>query len=97
MSMKDIDPNEIQDEIDDELYNYVVTRDNGICQVCGAPGVEVHHVKYKSLGGKNKANNLILLCWLDHKVMEHGKKPKSKEFYFERIKINERRLRKNLV
>ena len=32
------------------------------CEVCGATAVDIHHVKYKSRGGKDEYNNLIALC-----------------------------------
>ena len=97
MTMKSLNPNKAQDEMDDVLYNYVATRDNGLCQVCGSEGTQEHHVLYKSMGGKNKANNLILLCWKDHIAEEHGRKARPRQFYFDRIKTNERRLREKLI
>ncbi|HDY89435.1 MAG TPA: HNH endonuclease [bacterium] len=32
------------------------------CEVCGKTSVEIHHIKYKSRGGKDEINNLAALC-----------------------------------
>ena len=35
------------------------------CEVCGAKAVDIHHIKYKGMGGSKKLNdveNLIALC-----------------------------------
>jgi 5-methylcytosine-specific restriction endonuclease McrA len=32
------------------------------CEVCGKNSVDIHHVKYKSRGGKDELSNLIALC-----------------------------------
>ena len=41
------------------------------CQVCGAEAVDIHHVIYKSQGGKDVPDNLIALCKYHHDK-EHG-------------------------
>jgi 5-methylcytosine-specific restriction endonuclease McrA len=60
--ISDFDPEIVFDTVTDELCEYVKERDNGMCQLCGRMGSEIHHVLFRSLGGTNKANNLILLC-----------------------------------
>jgi 5-methylcytosine-specific restriction endonuclease McrA len=96
MSLKKLDPNEAFPEIDEELWQYVHSRDNGLCQVCSMGGFEAHHVVYRSQGGKNKANNLILLCKRCHHK-EHSIKPEERSFYENRITKNEKKFRTNLI
>lgn len=45
-----------------------VIRDNGICQICGEPGTEVHHIHLRSKRQDLKyvLSNLILLCKKHH-------------------------------
>ena len=59
-----------------KMRDYIRARDNGLCQICGAPGEEVHHIKH--LTPDNLSNpditlnpdNLILLCKACHSA-EH--------------------------
>jgi 5-methylcytosine-specific restriction endonuclease McrA len=44
----------------------VRARDRGRCVVCGRPGREVHHVLYRSHGGRSEPGNLALLCLRCH-------------------------------
>lgn len=44
----------------------VVTRDEGCCRNCGSIGTEVHHIKFRSGGGKHVVENLVLLCYTCH-------------------------------
>lgn len=44
-----------------DIRNAVYARDE-CCRWCGAPGQEVHHVIYRSHGGPDTLNNLVLLC-----------------------------------
>ncbi len=32
------------------------------CEICKTPAVEIHHIKYKSRGGKDEIDNLAALC-----------------------------------
>jgi len=96
--LQQMDPNALHHEITKELRNYVLTRDNDLCQLCGCVGDHIHHVLYKSLGGKNTANNLITLCEKHHIGNEgvHGKLGSMKELLFDKIARNEEKLRKKL-
>jgi 5-methylcytosine-specific restriction endonuclease McrA len=49
-----------------EIRKRVKQRDNGQCRVCGKPGVEVHHIEFRSRGGKDVMSNLVLLCKTHH-------------------------------
>ena len=84
-------------EVTEELWQYVFWRDNCICQNCGGAGNEAHHIIYRSLGGKNKANNLILLCWKCHHHEHNIGATRSVEYYQNRVKVNEEKYRKRLV
>ncbi|WP_363297405.1 HNH endonuclease [uncultured Veillonella sp.] len=55
----------------------VIERDHRKCILCGAPYEEIHHIKYRSAGGKNNIENLCCLCWHCHRVKIHsGAHPK---------------------
>lgn len=98
MNYKTFDPEEERETHDEELWMYVYSRDDGFCQAkdCGCVGSEEHHVEYKSHQGKNKADNLVLLC-KKHHYIEHNVKAEDKEYYLNRIKVNESRFRSRLI
>ena len=98
VNYKDFDPEEEFDTVTDELYEYVCARDDGICQRYGCPGGVLHHIKYKGQGGKNKASNLIVLSSNAHvgKEGEHSI-PLDVNYYYSRVKRNEKRFRNNLI
>lgn len=91
------DPNREYDTVTEELWQYLFIRDNGICQNCGKVGEEGHHIIYRSLGGKNCANNLILLCNKCHHHEHNIGMTRTVEYYQNRVKKNEEKLRKNLI
>lgn len=92
-----INPNEEYGDVTEELWNYIYERDGGLCQNCGKCGSEAHHIIYRSLGGKNSANNLTLLCLRCH-GREHGEgRTRSVEYYQKRVMVNEEKLRKRLI
>ena len=45
-----------------EVQAVVRAHEHGRCVVCGKPGHEVHHVVYRSHGGRDVPDNLALLC-----------------------------------
>lgn len=60
------------------FYNtryYVFERDNYTCQVCGKKNkiLQTHHIVYKSLGGTDRAFNLITICTDCHTSENHKK------------------------
>jgi len=97
MNFKEFNPENEYDDMTEELYNYVIARDGGLCQLLGIHGSEVHHVVYRSRGGRNKANNLILLSGKAHVMHHSGIDRKDNQYYLDRIKKNEERFRRNLV
>lgn len=95
MSFKSFDPNRCFECVTEELWEYVVERDSGLCQIYGGQGDHLHHVVRKTRGGDNCANNLILLSHKAHR--EEHQKPKQIDFYQKIISKNEKRFRKNMV
>ena len=57
--------------------DYVRNRDNYVCQLCkkkvGKLPNEVHHIVWRSRGGSNSPDNLLLLCNPCHKKIHKGK------------------------
>lgn len=61
-----------------EVRKQIYERDNGLCQECGSRGTEIHHVKFRSQGGRGVVTNGLLLC-ADchrkiHKIRKFAKK-----------------------
>jgi len=53
----------------------IFARDSGRCMAPGCTSrarLEVHHLRYRSHGGSDTPDNLILLCALHHRQGEHG-------------------------
>jgi len=61
----------LQAKADKVVYRAVVARDGGVCASCGAFGVQLHHVRFRSLGGKTAPENLKSLCLKCH-TKAHG-------------------------
>jgi 5-methylcytosine-specific restriction endonuclease McrA len=53
------------DPIPDKVKKQVLDRDK-YCQGCGGPGVHLHHIIFRSHGGKHEVDNLVYLCNLCH-------------------------------
>lgn len=45
-----------------EVRKQIYERDEGKCQECGGIGTEIHHVKFRSQGGRGVFSNGVLLC-----------------------------------
>jgi 5-methylcytosine-specific restriction endonuclease McrA len=55
------------------LLRQTLERDSWRCQQCGrASGLQVHHIRFRSLLGDDDLNNLITLCHHCHEE-EHGR------------------------
>jgi len=53
-----------------EIRAIVLTRDKQTCQACGkTPASQVHHIKARRYGGKDKLSNLITLCGRCHMII----------------------------
>lgn len=54
------------------LCELVDERDHGLCVICGRRGAEHHHVIFRSAGGHDAENNMVLLCTECHAKFAHG-------------------------
>jgi len=94
------DSNEVFEKYIDDLKEYVIERDNRMCQNCGV-GTEAtpHHIKYRSGSGENFANNLILLCMKCHHQIHNSAKrlTMTPSALSNKAKENDKRFRKRLV
>ena len=57
-----------------DVRYFVFARDNYTCQVCGKSKDKIlhtHHILYKSLGGTDRADNLITVCTECHTSKNH--------------------------
>ncbi|MDD5051087.1 MAG: HNH endonuclease [Candidatus Pacebacteria bacterium] len=46
------------------------------CEQCGARAVDIHHIKHRSQGGTDEADNLTALCRECHERIHCGHKDK---------------------
>jgi 5-methylcytosine-specific restriction endonuclease McrA len=92
----EIDPDADYAEFDEEIREYVCTRDDHLCVMCNAQGGEVHHIVFRSQGGTHAPNNLALLCNSCHRK-QHSADPLTVKCLLDKVKKNEKRFRKNLV
>lgn len=67
----------------------IIERFNGQCAECGAKGIHIHHIKFKSEGGRGVETNGVLVCnqchrkihdnrelaekWMKWAEVQHGK------------------------
>jgi 5-methylcytosine-specific restriction endonuclease McrA len=57
------------------IRSSVIQRDSGCCVLCGRKGESIHHCLYKSYGGNNTAQNLVVVCNDCHRrIHSNGKK-----------------------
>lgn len=56
-----------------DVRYFVFARDNYTCQVCGAKDkiLQTHHIKFRSNGGTDRADNLITVCTDCHTHKNH--------------------------
>lgn len=54
----------------------ILERDSHVCRLCGAWSevIHVHHIIYRSGGGKNTDDNLISLDWRCHEIAHSNKR-----------------------
>lgn|SRR5690606_6823655 len=62
--------NNFSQKVRQEIYK----RDNGLCQECGGRGTEIHHVKFRSQGGRGVVTNGLLLCADCHREIHQVRK-----------------------
>lgn len=72
-------------------------RDDGECQWCGVrSNLHVHHIVYRSAGGDDESDNLILLCAKDHANLAHGFESDKYRRLFKEILYERNRSREDL-
>lgn len=55
-----------------QVRTEVKFRESGRCRLCPEKGVDVHHVTYRSRGGKHETQNTVLLCRRHHQEVHDG-------------------------
>ena len=100
--MKYFDIEENHTEMDEELCTYILERDQGLCTNCGMQGHHIHHIAFRSNGGKHRATNLAYLCHTCHDAVHFGGMGKRQVERITnsikvQIELNEKRLRRYLV
>lgn len=63
---KSIPSSKVRSSINKREYNRTIEEHGSVCLECGNPYVEIHHVKFRSQGGKGGFRNLIPLCKEHH-------------------------------
>ena len=55
-----------------ECRRAVKVRDKGKCRVCQNPSQHMHHIEFRSQGGKWQTCNIVSLCVLCHQLIHGG-------------------------
>lgn len=55
-----------------KLRRQIYERDEGQCVLCGGSGAHIHHIIFRSQGGKDEPRNLVTLCGHCHE-RAHGR------------------------
>lgn len=63
---KPIPKGKTRSSISKREYNRVIEEHGSVCLECNNPYIEIHHVKFRSQGGKGNFRNLIPLCKEHH-------------------------------
>lgn len=66
-------------------YRATRKRDNNACIFCGNPRTEVHHIIYRSHGGKTDKRNMVCLCKHHHEIV-HSDERKWREYLLDRMR-----------
>lgn len=72
-------------DISKKEYNKAIDEFGACCAYCGNPRVEMHHIKFRSQGGRGVYRNLIPLCNLHHRKA-HQDREFSERLRAERVK-----------
>lgn len=74
---------------DDALFKKnrlaAIERADGLCENCGAPAVEIHHIVFRSHCGTSDLDNLICLCRRCHELA-HGPEARQMRERFKEIR-----------
>jgi len=59
----------VRNRFSKEVAQEIIERDDGVCQLCfSMKGTEIHHVMFRSSGGRGVKSNGILLCPYCHRL-----------------------------
>lgn len=61
-------------KFDRKTRHEIMLRDNGFCRNCGNFGGEIHHVQFKSSGGRGVHSNGLTLCHACHREVHANRK-----------------------
>jgi 5-methylcytosine-specific restriction endonuclease McrA len=61
-------------EVSKREYNRMIEEFGSVCIICGNPYIDVHHVKFRSHGGRGKWRNLAPLCRVCHERLHRDRK-----------------------
>jgi 5-methylcytosine-specific restriction endonuclease McrA len=56
-------------------YTEKYGQDNLLCEVCGKPANDLHHIFFGRFNRSDETNNIIALCRTDHLKAHFQKKP----------------------
>ena len=57
-----------------KVYRRVLELDKNRCVICGSTmGLHIHHVIFRSQGGKTSIDNLMTLCYRCHAIVHSDK------------------------
>lgn len=56
------------------------------CENCGKPGIDIHHLKFRSQGGQDVIENLMALCRECHFEVHNGTKIKTADLIAKHLK-----------
>ena len=60
-------------EFSPSVRKAIIKRDKGLCVRCGAPYHNIHHVIYRSAGGKGTIDNGVCVCYWCHEWAHSGR------------------------
>jgi 5-methylcytosine-specific restriction endonuclease McrA len=75
----------VRGEISKKEYNKAIDEFGAYCNICGSPYIEMHHIKFRSQGGRGGYRNLIPLCNAHHRKA-HKDREFSERLRFQREK-----------
>ena len=62
-----------------------------LCEACNRKAQDIHHIKYKSRGGKDEIGNLIALCRKCHDLAHNEELSESDLLYIHRAFLSGQR------
>jgi len=73
-----------RNEFSKKVRDQIIERDQGKCRNCGGIGTEIHHVVFRSQGGRGVFTNGLLVCHHCHRrIHDHKILANKWKFLFE--------------